>query len=64
MAKKYEENIKLAKETLEKLNEPEISLEDSMNEYKKGLKALKEAATLLENAKLEYEELNKDENHD
>lgn len=61
---KYEEKIEFAKEILEKLNNPEISLEDSMNEYKKGLKALKDAATLLENAKLEYEELNKDENDD
>lgn len=61
---KYEEKIEFAKEILEKLNNPEISLEDSMNEYKKGLRALKDAATLLENAKLEYEELNKDENDD
>lgn len=61
---KYEEKIEFAKEILEKLNNPEISLEDSMNEYKKGLIALKDAATLLENAKLEYEELNKDENDD
>lgn len=64
MAKKYEEKIQIAKESLEKLNNPEISLEESMNEYKKGLNALKEATNLLENAKLEYEELSKDKNDD
>ena len=54
----FEENIQKAKDILEKLMSPEISMSESLKEYKKGLKELKSAQKKLENAKLEYEELN------
>ncbi len=54
----FEEKLEHAKEVLEKLNSPEISLNESMNLYKEGLKSLQEASALLENAKLVYEEVN------
>ena len=55
----FEQKLKKSKELLEKLMNPEISLEDSMKFYKEGMKELEEATKLLEDAKLvckEYEE--------
>lgn len=53
----FEEKLKKAKELLEELNNPEITLEKSMKAYKEGIKTLNEASEILENAKLLYEEL-------
>lgn len=53
----FEENIKNAQELLEKLIDPEITLSQSVTIYKQGLKELEEAGKLLENAKLEFQEL-------
>jgi exodeoxyribonuclease VII small subunit len=55
----FEKKIEKSKEILDKLMDPEITLEDSMKLYKEGIKELKEASKMLENAKLEFEELSK-----
>ena len=57
--KNYEKKLNEAKELLEKLNDPEITLYDGMQVYKKGIKILEEATSILEKAKLEYEEIKK-----
>lgn len=65
----YEENIEQIDEILEKLENGELSLEDSINEYEKAIKLIKESEKLLEigegkvlkvlekNGKLETEKL-------
>ena len=65
----YEENIEQIDEILEKLENGELSLEDSINEYEKAIKLIKESEKLLEigegkvlkvlekNGKLETEEV-------
>ena len=44
----YEENIQQIDEILEKLENGELSLEDSINEYEKAIKLIKESEKLLE----------------
>ena len=44
----YEENIEQIDEILEKLENGELSLEDSINEYEKAIKFIKESEKLLE----------------
>lgn len=53
----FEKKIEKSKEILDKLMDPEITLEESMRLYKEGIKELKEASKMLQNAKLEFEEL-------
>jgi len=53
----FEENIKKAQELLEKLIDPEITLSQSVSVYKDGLKELETAQKLLDNVKLEFQEL-------
>jgi exodeoxyribonuclease VII small subunit len=52
----FEEKIKKSKEILDKLMDPEITLENSVKFYKEGLKELQEAQKLLEEAKITFEE--------
>ncbi len=59
-SKEFEEKIEQAKKMLESLMNPEITLAESVKLYKEGIKALKEAQELLENAKLEIEEIEKE----
>ena len=54
----FEDKIKTAKELLDKLIDPEITLQTSVKIYKDGMKELEEAQKLLDEAKLEFEELN------
>ncbi len=54
----FEDKIKQAKELLDKLIDPEITLQTSVQVYKDGMKELEEAQKLLDEAKLEFEELN------
>ncbi len=61
-SKSFEKKIEKSKEILEKLMDPEITLSKSIELYKMGLKELKEAETLLERAKLELQEYQKEEN--
>jgi len=57
--KSFEQKLDSAKEILQKLKDPEITLEDAMKFYKKGKKELDDATKMLEVAELEFEELNK-----
>ncbi len=57
----FEQKIAHAKEILEKLMDPEITLSQSVTYYKEGIRELQEATRLLENAKLEFETYTKDE---
>ena len=47
----FEEKLEHSKELLEKLMNPEITLEESVKLYEEGLKNIKEAQTLIEKAK-------------
>ena len=48
----FEEKIIKAKELLEKLSNPQITLSDSIQVYKTGVKDLEDAQKLLDEAKL------------
>ncbi len=56
----FEEKIIKAKELLEKLSNPQITLSDSIKIYKTGLKELEEAQKLLDEAKLIFTTANKE----
>ena len=49
--KTFEEKLDYSKELLEKLMNPEITLEESVKLYEEGLKNIKEAQILIEEAK-------------
>ncbi|MFQ6341439.1 exodeoxyribonuclease VII small subunit [Campylobacter sp. VTCC 70190] len=53
----FEENLKEANEALEKLNDKELSLDESVKIYKAGLESIKKARLELEKAKLEVEQI-------
>jgi len=53
----FEKKLKEAKELLEKLNDPEITLFEAMQYYKKGVKLLEEATKMIEEAKLQFKQL-------
>jgi exodeoxyribonuclease VII small subunit len=55
----FEQKIEQAKVQLEKLIDPKITLSDSVEVYKAGMSELNKAQEMLENAKFEFEELNK-----
>ncbi len=55
----FEEKIIKAKELLEKLSNPQITLSDSIEVYKNGVKELEEAQKLLDEAKLIFSVENK-----
>ena len=48
----FEVKIEKAKELLDKLSNPQITLENSLEVYKTGIKELEEAQKLLDEAKL------------
>ena len=58
----FETKIEEAKKFLDKLVQPDITLSDSVKYYKNGMKELELAAKLLDEAKLEFEEISKGEN--
>ncbi len=47
----FEEKLKNSKELLEKLMNPDITLEESVKLYEDGLKNIKDAQKLIEDAK-------------
>ena len=49
--KTFEEKLDYSKALLEKLMNPEITLEESVKLYEEGLQNIKEAAKLIEEAK-------------
>jgi len=57
----FEKKIEEAKKVLDKLMNPEITLSDSVKLYKEGIKALKDAQEMLEKAKVEIEEIEKED---
>jgi exodeoxyribonuclease VII small subunit len=48
----FEEKLAYSKQLLEKLMDPEITLEESVKLYEEGLKNIKEAQKLIEEAKM------------
>ena len=48
----FEEKLAHSKELLEKLMDPEITLEESVKLYEEGLKNIKEAQKMIEEAKM------------
>jgi len=54
MKNNFETNVQNAKALLEKLMDPEITLEESVKVYKKGKQELEDASKLLEDAKLTF----------
>ena len=56
----FEDKISNAKEFLEKLSNPEITLSDSIKLYKDGIKELEVAQKLLDEAKLIFSVESKD----
>ena len=56
----FEEKIFKAKELLEKLSNPQITLSDSIKVYKTGVKELEDAQKLLDEAKLIFSTVNKE----
>jgi exodeoxyribonuclease VII small subunit len=57
----FETKIEEAKKYLDKLIEPDITLSQSVEAYKKGMAEIELAQKLLDNAKLEFEELSNKE---
>ena len=55
----FEDKIIKAKELLEKLSNPQITLSDSVKVYQDGIKELEEAQKLLDEAKLIFTTENK-----
>ena len=55
----FEEKIIKAKELLEKLSNPQITLSDSLKLYKTGIQELEDAQKLLDEAKLIFSVENK-----
>ena len=53
----FEENLKHANESWEKLNNQELALDESVKIYKEGLESIKKARLELEKAKLEVEQI-------
>jgi len=53
----FENKIIEAQKLLEKLIDPEITLSNSVEVYKNGMKELEVAQKLLDDAKLEFKEL-------
>ncbi|EAI6710809.1 exodeoxyribonuclease VII small subunit [Campylobacter upsaliensis] len=53
----FEANLKKANEALTRLNEEELSLEESVKIYKIGLESIEKARLELEKAKLEVEKI-------
>jgi exodeoxyribonuclease VII small subunit len=53
----FETKLESAKETLEILMNPEITLQDSVKSYEKGMKELSDAQKMLEDAQIKIQEI-------
>ena len=56
----FESKVEAAKKIMDRLMDPEIPLQESVKLYKEGMRLLKEAGEILENAKLEVETIEKE----
>lgn len=57
----FEEKLELGKKYIEQLMSPDVTLEESIELYKKGLAVINEASKMLEEAKLKVEEISKEQ---
>lgn len=53
----FEKKLESAKAVLEKLMDPELTLDQSVKSYKEGMKTLQDAQSILESATLEFEKI-------
>lgn len=53
----FEKKLEGAKKVLEKLMDPELTLDQSVKSYKEGMKTLQDAQKILEEARLEFEKI-------
>ena len=53
----FEKKLEDAKSVLEKLMDPELTLDASVKSYKEGMKTLQDAQSILESATLEFEKI-------
>lgn len=53
----FEAKLESAKKTLETLMNPEITLQDSVKAYEKGMKELSDAQKMLEEAQIKIQEI-------
>lgn len=53
----FEKKLESAKKTLEILMNPDITLQDSVKAYEKGMSELSEAQKILENAQIKITEI-------
>ena len=53
----FEKKLESAKEILETLMQPEITLQNSVKAYEKGMKELNEASKMLEDAQIKITEI-------
>ena len=59
--KTFEEKLAESKMILEKLMDPEVTLEESVKLYEEGLSIIKGAQTMLDDAKLKVETIEKNQ---
>jgi exodeoxyribonuclease VII small subunit len=59
MSNSFEDKLNNSKEILDKLVNPNITLEESMKLYTDGLQLIKEAQTMIEEAQTKIEVINK-----
>ena len=60
-SKSFESKLEESKKLLDKLMDPEITLEESVKIYEKGLKTVNEAQKMIEEAKLKVEIIEKEQ---
>ncbi len=53
----FEEKLQNAKQILEKLMDPEITLQNSLKAYEEGMKELSDAQKMLEDAVIKIQEI-------
>ena len=53
----FETKLESAKKTLEILMNPEITLQESVKAYEKGMKELSDAQTMLQDAQIKIQEI-------
>lgn len=57
----FEEELEYSKEILDRLMNPEITLEESIKLYQEGIESVKRAQQMIEEAKLKVEKISKGE---
>lgn len=55
--KSFEELVQSAREIIEHLGQSDVNLKEALELYKKGVATLQQAQEMLESAKLEFEEI-------